>query len=230
VIRIDKAKWRSALIRSAILVLVIVLLLEITFMYINYINIKAYNLGPPGFAHVLLNKSDAYALIIESLPNVKYRVHVTLLVFRGSALVILNNGSKILIAASFTHPPPIELTLTRGLRYIGLFPRCFGSYTWLNVNGSLFNPGSFPVSIPGNSTFKAVAVPFATSIDRPVNATLVDLGSLSASTLSNATYIIDVLNVASCGGAVTLTPALIVVGLSNGTLVGLAWSYWVVVA
>jgi len=225
--RIDTAKWRGALIRSAIVVLVFALLLEITFMYIN---IKANNLSQPGLASVLLNKSDAYALIIESLPNVKYRLDVTLQVIRGSALVILNNGSKVLIAASFTHPPPIELTLTRGLRYIGLFPRCFGSYTWLNVNGSLFNPGSFPVSIPGNSTFKAVAVPFATSIDRPVNATLVDLGSLSTSALSNATHTLNVLNVTVCNDAVSLTPALIVVGLSDGTMVSLSWSYRVVVA
>jgi len=136
---------------------------------------------------VPLNKSDAYALVIESLPNVKYRVDVTLKVVRGSALVILDNGSKVLIAASSIPPPHIELTLTRGLRYIGLFPRCFGSYTWLNVNGNLFNSGPLPVSIPGNSMFKAVAVPFATYIDRPVNATLVDLGSLSTSALSNAT-------------------------------------------
>ncbi|MFP3292117.1 MAG: hypothetical protein RXO30_06635 [Thermoproteus sp.] len=225
--RIDTAKWRGALIRSAIVVLVFALLLEITFMYIN---IEANNLSQPGFAYVPLNKSDAYALVIESIPNVKYRVDVTLQVIRGSALVILNNGSKVLIAASFTHPPPIELTLTRGLRYIGLFPRCFGSYTWLNVNGSLFNPGSFPVSIPGNSTFKAVAVPFATSIDRPVNATLVDLGSLSTSALSNATHMLNVLNVTVCDDAVSLTPALIVVGLSDGTIVSLSWSYRVVVA
>jgi hypothetical protein len=225
--RIDTAKWRGALIRSAIVVLVFALLLEITFMYIN---IEANNLSQPGFAYVPLNKSDAYALVIESIPNVKYRVDVTLQVIRGSALVILNNGSKVLIAASFTHPPPIELTLTRGLRYIGLFPRCFGSYTWLNVNGSLFNPGSFPVSIPGNSTFKAVAVPFATSIDRPVNATLVDLGSLSTSALSNATHTLNVLNVTVCDDAVSLTPALIVVGLSDGTIVSLSWSYRVVVA
>ncbi|MDT7870373.1 MAG: hypothetical protein RQ839_09390 [Thermoproteus sp.] len=225
--RIDTAKWRGALIRSAIVVLVFALLLEITFMYIN---IKANNLSQPGLASVLLNKSDAYALVIESIPNVKYRVDVTLQVIRGSALVILNNGSKVLIAASFIPPPPIELTLTRGLRYIGLFPRCFGSYTWLNVNGSLFNPGSFPVSIPGNSTFKAVAVPFATSIDRPVNATLVDLGSLSTSTLSNATHTLNVLNVTVCDDAVSLTPALIVVGLSDGTIVSLSWSYRVVVA
>jgi hypothetical protein len=225
--RIDTAKWRGALIRSAIVVLVFALLLEITFMYIN---IEANNLSQPGLASVLLNKSDAYALVIESIPNVKYRVDVTLQVIRGSALVILNNGSKVLIAASFTHPPPIELTLTRGLRYIGLFPRCFGSYTWLNVNGSLFNPGSFPVSIPGNSTFKAVAVPFATSIDRPVNATLVDLGSLSTSALSNATHTLNVLNVTVCDDAVSLTPALIVVGLSDGTIVSLSWSYRVVVA
>jgi len=32
--RIDTAKWRGALIRSAIVVLVFALLLEITFMYI----------------------------------------------------------------------------------------------------------------------------------------------------------------------------------------------------
>jgi hypothetical protein len=224
--RINTAKWRSALIRSAIVVLVFALLLEITFMYIN---IEANNLSQPGLASVLLNKSDVYALVIESLPNVKYRLDVTLQVVRGSALVILNNGSKVLIAASFTHPPPIELTLTRGLRYIGLFPRCFGSYTWLNVNGSLFNPGSFPVSILGNSTFKAVAVPFATSIDRPVNATLVDLGSLSTSALSNATHTLNVLNVTVCDDAVSLTPALIVVGLSDGTIVSLSWSYRVVV-
>jgi len=226
VIRIDKAKWRSALIRSAIVVLVFVLPLEITFMYIN---IKAYNLGPPGFAHVLLNKSDAYALIIESPPNVKYRVHVTLLVVNGSALVILNNGSKILIEANSIPPPSINLTLTRDLRYIGLFPWCSGVHTWININGSLFKSDS-PVSITGNSMFKVIGVLYATSIERPVNATLVYLGPLSASTLSNATYLIDVLNDASCGGAVTLTPALVVVGLSNGTLVSLAWSYWVVVA
>ncbi|KUO87275.1 MAG: hypothetical protein AT715_04690 [Thermoproteus sp. JCHS_4] len=103
--RIDTAKWRGALIRSAIVVLVFALLLEITFMYIN---IEANNLSQPGLASVLLNKSDAYALIIESLPNVKYRVDVTLQVIGGSALVILNNGSKVLIAASFTPPPPLS--------------------------------------------------------------------------------------------------------------------------
>jgi len=226
VIRIKATKWRSALFRSAILVLVIVLTLEITFMDIN---IKAYNLGPPAFAHVLLNKSDAYALIIESLPNVKYRVDVTLWVVRGSALVILNNGSKILIEANSTPPPPINLTLTRDLRYIGLYQQCSGVYMWININGSLFKSDS-SVSMSGNSKFKVIGVLYAPSIDRPVNATLVYLGPLSASTLSNATYMIDVLNATSCGGAVTLTPALIVVGLSNGTLVGLAWSYWVVVA
>ncbi len=94
----------------------------------------------------------------------------------------------------------------------------------------MFNPGSFPVSISGNSTFKAVAVPFATSIDRPVNATLVDLGSLSTSALSNATHMLNVLNVTVCDNAVSLTPALIVVGLSDGTIVSLSWSYRVVVA
>ncbi len=68
-------------------------------------------------ASVLLNKSDAYALVIESLPNVKW-VDVTLQVIRGSALVILNNGSKVLIAASFTHPPPIELSYDKLQKYL----------------------------------------------------------------------------------------------------------------
>jgi hypothetical protein len=65
--RINATKWRSALFRSAIVVLVFVLLLEITFMYIN---IKANSLSQPGFAHVLLNENDAYALIIESQSKV----------------------------------------------------------------------------------------------------------------------------------------------------------------
>ena len=43
------------------------------------INIQvSNNLSLPGLAYVQLNKSDAYTLIIESLPNVKYRVDVTL--------------------------------------------------------------------------------------------------------------------------------------------------------
>ena len=58
-------------------------------------------------------------MIIESLPNVKYRVDVTLQVIRGSALVILSNGSEVTMTAS-TKPSIIELTLTRGLRYIRL--------------------------------------------------------------------------------------------------------------
>ena len=82
----------------------------------------------------------------------------------------------------------------------------------------------------GNSTFKVIGVLYTLSIDKPLNATLVYLGPLSASTLRNATYMIDVLNATSCGGAVTLTPALVVVGLSNGTLVSLSWRYLVVVA
>jgi len=60
--------------------------------------------------------------------------------------------------------------------------------------------------------------------------TVESIGSLSASTLNNATYLIDVLNDASCGGAVKLTPALIVVSLSGGTMVRLSWRYSVVVA
>jgi hypothetical protein len=38
-----------------------------------------------------------------------------------------------------------------------------------------------------------------------------------------------VLNVTVCDDAVSLTPALIVVGLSDGTIVSLSWSYRVVV-
>jgi hypothetical protein len=223
-VRINTAKWRGVLIRATIVVLVFALLLEATFMYIN-IQVSN-NLSLPGSAYVQLNKSDAYALIIESLPNVKYRVDVTLQVIRGSALVILNNGSRVVITASTTPPPPmIRLTLTRGLRYIGPFPQCSGYYAWFNLNGSLVNPGSF---ILGNATPKVIAVPFTVFLSRPINATLVNLGPLSTSTLSNATYIVNVLNVVSCDNAISLTPALIVVGLSNGTIVGLSWGYRVV--
>lgn len=224
-IRIDKAKWRSVLTRSAIVVLVFVLLLEITFVNLN---IKANSLSRPGFEFVLLNESDAYALIIESLSNLKYRVDVRLQVISGSALVILNNGSKILIEAGLISPPPIEITLTRDLRYDGFTSQCYSSYVWLNINGSLYK--SVPPSIPGNLTFKIVEASFELSRVKPVNANLLYLGSLSASTLSNATYLIDVLNATDCGGAVSLTPALIVVGLSGGTIVSLSWSYRVVVA
>ncbi|MFP3238074.1 MAG: hypothetical protein RXQ00_02585 [Caldivirga sp.] len=221
-VRINAAKWRGALIRAAIVVLVFALLLEVTFMYIN-IQVSN-NLSLPGSAYVQLNKSDAYALIIESLPNVKYRVDVTLQVIRGSALVILNNGSGVVITASTT-PPMIKLTLTRGLRYIGPFPQCGGYYAWFNLNGSLVNPGSF---ILGNATPKVIAVPFTVFLSRPINATLVNLGLLSTSALSNATYIVNVLNVTSCDNTVSLTPALIVIGLSNGTIINLSWSYRVI--
>jgi len=84
------------------------------------INIQvSNNLSLPGLAYVQLNKSDAYALIIESLPNIEYRVDVTLQVIRGLTLVILSNGSRVTMTAS-TKPSIIELTLTRGLRYIRL--------------------------------------------------------------------------------------------------------------
>ena len=218
-IRIDKAKWRSALTRSAIVVLVFVLLLEIKFVDLN---IKANSLSRPGFEYVLLNKSDAYALIVDSLPNVKYRLNVRLEVTRGSALVILNNGSKILIEAGLISPPPIEITLTRELRYDGFVSRRLWSYTWLNINGSLYK--SVPPSISGNSTFKVIEVSFELSRERPVDAKLLYLGPLSASTLGNATYLVDVLS-----DAAGPTPALIVVGLSGGTIIRLSW-YWVVVA
>jgi hypothetical protein len=75
-VRINTAKWRGVLIRATIVVLVFALLFEATFMYIN-IQVSN-NLSLPGSAYVQLNKSDAYALIIESLPNIKYRVDVTL--------------------------------------------------------------------------------------------------------------------------------------------------------
>jgi len=76
VVRINAAKWRGTLTRIVIVVLMFALLLEVTFMSIN-IQVSN-NLSLPGLAYVQLNKSDAYALIIESLPNVKYRVDVTL--------------------------------------------------------------------------------------------------------------------------------------------------------
>jgi len=63
------------------------------------INIIGNSLSQYEYAYVLLSENDAYALVIESLPNVKYRVDVTLWVVSGSALVILNNGSKVLIEA-----------------------------------------------------------------------------------------------------------------------------------
>jgi len=225
VFRINAAKWRGVLTRIAIVVLMFALLLEATFMYIN-IQVSN-NLSLPGSAYVQLNKSDAYALIIESLPNVKYRVDVTLQVIRGSALVILSNGSEVTMTAS-TKPSIIEVTLTRGLRYISPFPQCTGFYTWPNLNGSLVSPSSLPSSIPSNVAFKVITVSFTLSISRPINATLVNLGSLSVSTLSNATYIVNVLNVTTCGNTVSLTPALIVIGLTNGTTVSLSWSYRVV--
>jgi len=105
VFRIDKAKWRSVLTRSAIVVLVFVLLLEITFVDLN---IKANSLSRPGFEFVLLNESNAYALIIESLSNLKYRVDVRVEVISGSALVILNNGSKILLKQVLYLRPPLR--------------------------------------------------------------------------------------------------------------------------
>jgi hypothetical protein len=219
VFKIDKAKWRSVLTRSAIVVLVFVLLLEIKFVDLN---IKANSLSRPGFEYVLLNKSDAYALIVDSLPNVKYRLDVRLEVTRGSALVILNNGSKILIEAGLISPPPIEITLTRELRYDGFISRRLWSYMWLNINGSLYK--SVPPSISGNSTFKVIEVSFELSRERPVDAKLIYLGPLSPSTLGNATYLVDVLS-----DAAGLTPALIVVGLSGGTIIRLSW-HWVVVA
>jgi hypothetical protein len=226
VVKIDKAKWRGVLTRSAIVVLVFVLLLEITFVDLN---IKANSPSRPGVEFVLLNESDAYALIIESLSNLKYRVDVRLQVISGSALVILNNGSKILIEAGLVSRPPIETTLTRELRFDGFVSQCSSSYSWLNINGSLFKPGS-PLPISGNLTFKIVEASFELSRERPVDVKLLYLGSLSAPTLSNATYLIDVLNATACGGAVSLTPALIVVGLSDGTMVHLSWSYRVVLA
>jgi hypothetical protein len=219
VIRIDKAKWRSVLTRSAVVMLVFVLLLEIKYVDLN---IKANSLSRPGFEYVLLNKSDAYALIVDSLPNVKYRLDVRLEVTRGSALVILNNGSKILIEAGLISPPPIEITLTRELRFGGFISRRLWSYTWLNINGSLYK--SVPPSISGNSTFKVIEVSFELSRERPVDAKLLYLGPLSASTLGNATYLVDVLS-----DAAGPTPALIMVGLSGGTIIRLSW-YWVVVA
>ncbi len=225
-IRIDKAKWRSVLTRSAIVVLVFVLLLEIAFVNLN---IKANILSRPGFEFVLLNESDAYALIIEALSNLKYRVDVRVEVISGSALVILNNGSKILIEADRIPPPTIEITLTRELRYGGFISQCYSSYVWLNINGSLFKPGS-PLPILGNLTFKIIEASFELSRVKPINANLLYLGSLSASTLNNATYLIDVFNDTVCDGAASLTPALIVVGLSSGTAVSLSWSYRVVVA
>jgi hypothetical protein len=117
---------------------------------------------------------------------------VRLEVIRGSALVILNNGSKILIEAGLISPPPIEITLTRELRYDGFISQCSSSYSWLNINGSLYK--SVPPSISGNLTFKIVEVSFELSRERPVDAKLLYLGSLSASTLSNATYLVDVLS------------------------------------
>jgi len=118
VFRINAAKWRGVLTRIAIVTLVFALLLEATFIYINFQVL--HNLSfLPEVAGVQLNKSNAYALIIESLPNVEYRVDVTLQVIRGSALVILSNGSRVTMTAS-TKPSIIELTLTRGLRYIRL--------------------------------------------------------------------------------------------------------------
>jgi hypothetical protein len=218
VFRIDKAKWRSVLTRSAIVVLVFVLLLEIRFVDLN---IKANSLSRSGFEYVLLNKSDAYALIVDTLPNVKYRLNVRLEVTRGSALVILNNGSKILIEAGLVSPPPFEITLTRELRFDGFISRRLWSYTWLNINGSLYK--SVPPSVSGNSTFKVIEVSFELSRERPVDAKLIYLGSLSASALGNATYLVDVLS-----DAAGPTPALIVVGLSGGTIIRLSW-YWVVV-
>jgi len=200
-------------------VLVFVLLLEITFVNLN---IKANSLSRPGFEYVLLNENDAYALIIDSLPNVKYRLDVRLEVTRGSALVILNNGSKISIEAGLISPPPIELTLTRDLRYDGFISRRLWSYTWLNIDGSLYK--SVPPSIPGNLTFKVIEVSFELSRERPVDAKLIYLGPLSASTPGNAAYLVDVLS-----DAAGPTPALIVAGLSGGTIIRLSW-YWVVVA
>jgi len=224
-IKIDKAKWRSVLTRSAIVVLVFVLLLKIT--YVN-LNIKANILSRPGFEFVLLNESDAYALIINSLSNLKYRVDVRIEVINGSALVILNNGSKILVEAGLVPPPPIEITLARELRFDGfIISQCSSSYVWLNINGSLFKPGS-PLPILGNLTFKIVEASFELSREKPVDGKLIYLGSLSASTLSNATYLIEVLNDTVCDGAASLTPALIVVGLSGGAVVSLLWSYRVV--
>jgi len=117
VVRINAAKWRGTLTRIVIVVLMFALLLEVTFMSIN-IQVSN-NLSLPGLAYVQLNKSDAYALIIESLPNIEYRVDVTLQVIRGLTLVILSNGSRVTMTAS-TKPSIIELTLTRGLRYIRL--------------------------------------------------------------------------------------------------------------
>ncbi len=219
-IKIDKAKWRSVLTRSAIVVLVFVLLLEITFVDLN---IKANSLSRPGFEFVLLNKSDAYALIVDSLPNVKYRLDVKLQVISGSALVILNNGSTFLIEAGLASRPPIETTLTRELRFDGFVSRRLWSYVWLNINGSLYK--SVPPSIHGNLTFKVIEVSFELSRERPVDAKLIYLGPLSPSTLGNATYLVDVLS-----DAAGLTPALIVVGLSGGTMVRLSWSYRVVLA
>jgi hypothetical protein len=122
----------------------------------------------------------------------------------------------------------VEITLTRDLRFDGFVSRCYASYLLLNINGSLYK--SVPPSISGSLTFKIVKASFELSRERPVNASLLYLGSLSASTLSNATYLIDVLNDTSCGGAVKLTPALIVVGLTGGTMVRLSWSYRVVLA
>jgi len=118
VVRINAAKWRGTLTRIVIVVLMFALLLEVTFIYIN-IQVL-HNLSfLPEVASVQLNKSDAYALIIESLPNIEYRVDVTLQVIRGLTLVILSNGSRVTMTAS-TKPSIIELTLTRGLRYIRL--------------------------------------------------------------------------------------------------------------
>jgi hypothetical protein len=72
-------------------------------------------------------------------------------------------------------------------------------------------------------TFKVIEVSFELSRERPVDAKLIRLGSLSASTLGNATYLVDVLS-----DAAGPTPALIVVGLSGGTIIRLSW-YWVIV-
>ena len=116
-VRINAAKWRGTLTRIVIVVLMFALLLEVTFMSIN-IQVSN-NLSLPGLAYVQLNKSDAYALIIESLPNIEYRVDVTLQVIRGLTLVILSNGSMVTMTAS-TKPSIIELTLTGGLRYVRL--------------------------------------------------------------------------------------------------------------
>ncbi|MGC8570339.1 MAG: hypothetical protein ACP5L1_03315 [Caldivirga sp.] len=187
-----------------IVALLLLLLLEVNLISMNW---QAFftQIHSNG-TFLRLNESEGYALAMAALPNVKYEVKVNIVVLNGSVMVLLSNGSALRLNASKTLTL-INLEFFRGFKGVGPSTQCSSSVGYI-------------IELNGKSSVQHVSVNLYWK--HPMSIIPVNLGydPTLAVNPEGAISLLDK-SINLCGSKYLL----ILVGLSNDTVVSITWSH-----